>query len=479
MNCVSHFFLSSYNTMWDDLWLLLRSSVPIIITSVLGIVNDVVTAALLGRISTIYLASLSLAKIVIMISSTSIFWGGATALDTLCSQSYTALSGDRRTQVGVHLQRALLIFSIFLFLPISVLWLNIERILLAIGQEPEVAHNATTYLRIYLFVLPAYYGSDCLKRFLQGQGIFKASTQVALVVCPLSCVFIYFLVQEYQLVGAAIGVLICYWMIFIGLILYVFFINGKECWGGFSPEAWTQWPSFLRLALPGVIIMCSGVWEYELVSLSSSYFGATVLAAQSIAIQCASTGFMIFVGISIAASNIIGNLLGAGQARHAKRAAFTAILVGLFLSGLNAIILVIFRKKLPFVFSKDPEVATLVERIIPLVALFQCAAGTGIICGGVLNGQGRQPVNAVLRFIGSYLICLPLCFVLGFWFELGLTGFWLALFLGMLCANMAQLYVILHSDWEKEVLRCRERVSTSRPSSQFPVEDEERPLLSE
>lgn len=117
--------------------------------------------------------------------------------------------------------------------------------------------------------------------------------------------------------------------------------------------------------------MCSGIWEFELVSLSASYFGPAVLAAQSIAFQCASMGIMFFLGLSVAISNIIGNLLGAGKAYRAKRAAYTAVILGVGISITNAIMLMIFKDKLPYFFSKDPEVIRLVELIIPVLAMFQ------------------------------------------------------------------------------------------------------------
>lgn len=158
-----------------DLWVILESSAPIILTAILSIFNDVVISMLLGRISTVYLASVSLAKIIIMMTCSSLFMGAGTALDTLCSQSFTALKGGNRIQVGIHLQRALLVLAFTLLLPVSLIWFNIERILLLIGQNAEVAYYASKYIHIYFLGLPAYIAADCTKRYLQGQGIFLST----------------------------------------------------------------------------------------------------------------------------------------------------------------------------------------------------------------------------------------------------------------------------------------------------------------
>lgn len=68
-----------------------------------------------------------------------------------------------------------------------------------------------------------------------------------MVVTPVSCSIIYALVKRYELYGAAIGVAISHWMTLGGLVLYIMFIDGKSCWGGFSSEAWKNWYGFIRL----------------------------------------------------------------------------------------------------------------------------------------------------------------------------------------------------------------------------------------
>lgn len=71
-----------------------------------------------------------------MVTGFAITSGTTSALDTLCSQAWTGAQ-DRRL-VGIHLQRAFVILSL-MHIPIALLWLNANRIFLAIGQDPEVA----------------------------------------------------------------------------------------------------------------------------------------------------------------------------------------------------------------------------------------------------------------------------------------------------------------------------------------------------
>ncbi len=61
--------------------------------------------------------------------------GFINACDTLCSQAFGA--GNYR-KIGIVTQRAI-VLSIVTMFPIVSLWINSEKILLALGQEPIIA----------------------------------------------------------------------------------------------------------------------------------------------------------------------------------------------------------------------------------------------------------------------------------------------------------------------------------------------------
>ena len=87
------------------------------------------------------------------VSAWSVAFGTATALDTLCSQSWTAASD--KTLVGIHLQRALVVLAIIFSVFIVPLWWNGTRILLALNQEPELTLLAGNCIYLFDF-LDAY-----------------------------------------------------------------------------------------------------------------------------------------------------------------------------------------------------------------------------------------------------------------------------------------------------------------------------------
>jgi len=77
--------------------------------------------------------------------------------------------------------------------PISAVWFWSESILLALKQDPEVAHYAATFLRWSILGLPAYGFNNVARRYFQSQGLFDAPTRIIIFVAPVNVVLNYIL----------------------------------------------------------------------------------------------------------------------------------------------------------------------------------------------------------------------------------------------------------------------------------------------
>lgn len=77
--------------------------------------------------------------------------------------------------------------------PISAVWIWSESILLALKQDPEVAHYAATYLKWLLLGLPAYGFNNVARRYFQSQGLFDAPTRIIVFVVPVNLILNYLL----------------------------------------------------------------------------------------------------------------------------------------------------------------------------------------------------------------------------------------------------------------------------------------------
>ena len=77
----------------------------------------------------------------------------------------------------------------------------------------------------------------------------------------------------------------------------------------------------VKLALPGLLMVEAEFLAFEILTLASSYFGTTHLAAQSILSTLTALTFQIPFPISIAASTRVANLIGATLTDAARTSA--------------------------------------------------------------------------------------------------------------------------------------------------------------
>ncbi|KAG0240789.1 hypothetical protein BGW41_006647 [Actinomortierella wolfii] len=437
--------------------ILIRYSGPVIVTYILQNSFQLASLVSLGHLGPLELAASSLASMFAAVTCWSTSLGVATALDTLCSQSYTS---HHPHTLGLHLQRAILILML-LFVPIAGVWLSSTHIFALLGQEPDVAEHAAIFLRGLLPGAPAYLIFECVKKYLQAQGIMHASTLVLLIASPINILLNYLLVWNKYIgmgyIGAPIATSLSYWTMLGLLILYIRFVDGSAGWGGWSRDALTGWPAFMKLAIPGALMVCTEWWAFEAASLAASYFGTIALAAQSIVVQTSGLLYTIPFGISIAASNRVGNLIGRGDHRSAKVASRCSIALSVVFGTFNSIVLILCKEHWGRLFSDDAEVIGVVAAVLPLVALFQISDGLAGVGGGVLRGVGLQHLGAYLNLIAYYLVAFPIGYFLGFYLNWGLSGLWWALCVGLWTIGLGETAVILHTDWETEVQRCKRR----------------------
>jgi MATE family multidrug resistance protein len=118
-------------------------------------------------------------------------------------------------------------------------------------------------------------------------------------------------------------------------------------------------------------MICSEWWAFEIIGLLIAYLGNTQLASYSIIMSTASLFYTVPMGLSVAASNRIGNQLGNGKSNAARLTAYGSIILSLFFGLCNSAILTICRNVWPYLFTDDNLVASLVSKLLPIVALYQ------------------------------------------------------------------------------------------------------------
>lgn len=151
-----------------ELLVLLKSSVPVILAYTLQTSLQTVSVAIVGRASPEDLATAAFSYMFAMSTGWLIALGGTTALDTLCSSTFTGSKNPH--DLGVLLQRAFIILSLF-YVPVAVLWIVSEPVFKALGQSDQLSRDSATFLRCLVPGGLGYIYFECMKKYLQAQGL--------------------------------------------------------------------------------------------------------------------------------------------------------------------------------------------------------------------------------------------------------------------------------------------------------------------
>ncbi|KAJ2725811.1 hypothetical protein GGI07_001018 [Coemansia sp. Benny D115] len=262
---------------------LLMSSIPIVLSTMSQLLLMFPLMAAIGRLGTLALASMNLVAIYAGLFGVAPMSGMAMALDSLCSQAYTA-ARDRRL-LGVYLQRVL-VALLMIQLTLYPLWWNSQGIYEWLGVPHEVAKMTGSMLRLYFFGIALMIIFECQKSFLFAQGI-RRFVVVAQVVClPIGWLSIWLFVAN---PSTSFGFLGAPWVIIlVGVgfnlvtLLFIVKVDGYQCWGGWSGLAFTGLRPVFKLGLAGSAIAFFESVAQHMIDLGVLFLDAPSMAAQAI-----------------------------------------------------------------------------------------------------------------------------------------------------------------------------------------------------
>jgi len=161
------------------------------------------------------------------------------------------------------------------------------------------------------------------------------------------------------------------------------------------------------------------------------WLSETELAAHQIAINVASTTYMMATGFAHAGSIRIGEAWGKRDAtgiRLSGRAAYTWV-IGFM--GLCSVVILLFGQWIIKIYIEDDAVLTAALPLLMIAAFFQLSDGAQSVGLGVLRGLADIRIPTYITFVAYWLIALPVGYMMGFRLEMGSVGIWLGLLLGL------------------------------------------------
>jgi len=218
----------------------------------------------------------------------------------------------------------------------------------------------------------------------------------------------------------------------------------------------------------GAFVVALESWPMELSNLLAGKLDVPSLDAHTVVFNtCVFISLGLPMGLGVAASARIPELLSQGDAIGARTSAMIAILSSVTYNLAAALALLALRGLIGVVFTPSPEVATLCANTALLAALYQLCDGTTCVVGGVLRGLGWGNILTWIIFFVCCAVGLPLGAALAFkaggdgW---GVFGLWLGLLTSALVTALAFFAIYRSIDWDvesKRALEMRRRVESS------------------
>ncbi|GAV62285.1 MatE domain-containing protein [Cephalotus follicularis] len=467
--------LPSPSQVLEELKELWAMALPITAMNCLVYVRAVVSVLFLGRLGSRELAGGALSIGFTNITGYSVLVGLASGLEPVCSQAYGSKNWDL---LSLSLQRMIMILF-FAIIPISVLWVNLENIMVFLGQDKNITAMAGTYA---IYSIPDLLTNTLLQPlrvFLRSQRVTKPMMWCTLVAVmfhiPLNYVLV--MVMGLGVPGVAMASVVTNLNM---VVLMVGFVWASGRWemrlaagiggvcGGVGP--------LLKLAVPSCLGICLEWWWYEIVTVLAGYLANPTLAVAATGILIQTTSMMYTVPMALAGcvSARVGNELGAGKPYKAKLAAMVALGSALVMGILNVTWTVILRERWAGLFTKDELVKVLVASVMPIIGvceLANCPQTTGC---GILRGTARPVIGARVNLGSFYFVGTPVAVGLAFGLKVGFSGLWYGLLSAQVACAVSILYVILvRTDWEAEALKAMKLSSCEMNAACNPVNEKE------
>jgi multidrug resistance protein, MATE family len=337
-------------------------------------------------------------------------------------------------QQGLYVSIALsaIVFLIILF--------AVAPILEAMPLDEQVRIVASDYLKGMSFGLFPLFAYTVMRSFFDALGATRVSMSVILLAAPINVLLNYLLIYGHwgfpELGGAGAGYAsaITYWLVFFiacaiawrwgSFVDYKLFVQ----WGKIS---FVKWKEILFIGVPIGISIFVEVSIFSAVTLLMANYSTAVISAHQIALNFTSLLYMIPLSISMGATILVGQEVGAGRMRDAKQYSYLSVGLAILFSFISITILLLFREQIASIYTNDINIVKLSVHFFIYAAIFQLSDAIQAPVQGALRGYKDVNVTFIMAIVSYWVIGLPVGYVMATYTELGPYGYWIGLIAGL------------------------------------------------
>ena len=335
--------------------------------------------------------------------------------------------------------------ALFFVLPGWMILWECETILLAMGQEPDLARGAGQLMHGLQWALLPFLGFTTLRNFIAALERPVWGLVIMLAAIPVNILMGWALIfghlgfPELGLFGAGLASSLSSSFLFLGLLAVILIdrrFRRYRLMGRFWTRDRQRHRQVWALGLPIAVTLGFETTVFNASAFLMGLISRESLAAHAVAIQIAALVFMVPMGIGQAATVRVGMAYGRRDRKAIGRAGWLALGLGTGFALCAAALLLFAPRALisAFLDLSDPansQTATLAVSFLGIAALFQLVDAAQAVGAGVLRGVQDTTVPMIFALVGYWIVGIGVGAFLAFPLHMAGFGIWIGLASGL------------------------------------------------
>ena len=323
---------------------------------------------------------------------------------------------------------------------LALLGLGLVPFMPYMDQPPSVVALSQPYFLVLAASWLPLMGFQAYRQFTEGLSYTRQAMQIAvsgnLLNVALNWVLIYgkLGLPELGLMGAGYATLISRVFMALAMWGYVQFHGRFASYRNaeqHSPITKRGILEILRIGLPSGVQYIFEVSAFTATAVMMGWLGVFTQAAHQIVINVSAITYLMASGLASATSIRVGNQLGRRDYTTLRLVGWVGNRIATVFMIFWALIFILFQDQIPLLYTDDPNVIPIAASLLVVSAIFQLPDGIQVVSLGALRGMRDVKLPTYITLMAYWVLGIPSGYILGFVFDLGPTGVWTGLIVGL------------------------------------------------
>jgi MATE family multidrug resistance protein len=307
-------------------------------------------------------------------------------------------------------------------------------------QSPDINEQAPAFMAIIIVSNVFMFVFAAAKQLSDGLSRTYVAMMITIFGLILNLVFNILLINGYWgfpemgLNGSAMSTLITRILMLVAMLVYLYrnrifkrYLKNKYKLLKINDLVW----SIFKIGVPSGLQFFFEIAAFALAVIMMGWLGENQLAAHQIAINVASTTYMMAAGLGVAGGIRVGEGRGLKNILKIRTSGNVAILlVAAFMTAMMLLIL-LFNRFFVELYISDVRVIEIAMKLMLVAAIFQLSDGIQVVSLGILRGIGDISIPTWITMFAYWGLSLPLGYLLAFNFNMDAIGIWVGLLVGL------------------------------------------------